>query len=72
VVGRMSMWRLMRRGSAEGRAAKAVEVRHRKPGAAQDKRKDGRYAGRVRLAIAVDRGADSLCGFVENAVTQAR
>jgi len=27
----------------------AVEVRHRKPGTAQDKRKDGRYAGRVRL-----------------------
>ena len=48
--------------------AAAVEVRHRKPGTAQDKRKDGRYAGRVRLAIAADRGADSLCGFVENAV----
>ena len=30
----------------------AVEVRHRKPGTAQDKRKDGRYAGRVRLAVA--------------------
>ena len=49
--------------------AAAVEVRHRKPGTAQDKRKDGRYAGRVRLAIAADRSADSLCGFVENAVT---
>ena len=48
--------------------AAAVEVRHRKPGTAQDKRKDGRYAGRVRLAIAADRSADSLCGFVENAV----
>ena len=35
---------------------------------AQDKRKDGRYAGRARLAIAADRSADSLCGFVENAV----
>ena len=46
----------------------AVEVRHREPGTAQDKRKDGRYAGRVRLAIAADRSADSLCGFVENAV----
>src|ERR1700735_2200312 len=33
----------------------AVEVRHRKPGTAQDKRKDGRYAGRVRLAVAADR-----------------
>jgi transposase-like protein len=49
--------------------AAAVEVRHRKPGTAQDKRKDGRYAGRVRLAIAADRSADSLCGFVESAVT---
>ena len=28
----------------------------------------GRYAGRVRLAIAGDRSADSLCGFVESAV----
>jgi 2-polyprenyl-6-methoxyphenol hydroxylase-like FAD-dependent oxidoreductase len=46
----------------------AVEVRHRKPGTAQDKRKDGRYAGRVRLAVAPDRSAESLCGFVESAV----
>jgi hypothetical protein len=48
--------------------AAAVEVRHRKPGTAQDKRKDGRYAGRVRLAIAPDRSAESLCGFVGSAV----
>jgi transposase-like protein len=46
----------------------AVEVRHREPGTAQEKRKDGRYAGRVRLSIAGDRSAGSLCGFVENAV----
>jgi ISXO2-like transposase domain/Transposase zinc-ribbon domain len=46
----------------------AVEVRHREPGTALDKRKDGRYAGRVRLAVAPDRGAKSLCGFVESAV----
>jgi hypothetical protein len=46
----------------------AVEVRHRKPGTAQDKRRDGRFAGRVRLAIVADRSADSLCRFVENAV----
>jgi len=46
----------------------AVEVRHREPGTAQDKRKDGRYAGRVRLAIVPDRSAESLCGFVEGAV----
>ncbi len=48
--------------------AAAVEVRHRKPGTAQDKRKDGRYAGRVRLAIAPDRSAELLCGFVGSAV----
>ena len=47
----------------------AVEVRHQKVGTAQDKRKDGRYAGRVRLAVAADRSARSLCGFVESVVT---
>lgn len=46
----------------------AVEVRHRKPGTAQDARKDGRYAGRVRLAVVPDRSAEQLCGFVESAV----
>jgi len=46
----------------------AVEVRHREPGSAQDKRKDGRYAGRVRLAIATDRSTEALVGFVESAV----
>src|SRR4051794_33389560 len=44
----------------------AVEVRHRESGTAQDKRKG--YAGRIRLAIATDRGAGSLGGFVESAV----
>ena len=48
--------------------AGAVEVRRRKPGTAQDKRKGGRYAGRVRLAVMDDRSAASLCGFVESAV----
>ena len=48
--------------------AAAVEVRHRKPGTAQDQRKDGRYAGRVRLAVVADRSANSLCGFVRSAV----
>src|SRR3954447_4477727 len=43
-------------------------VEHREPGTAQDKRKDGRYAGRIRLAIATDRGAGSLGGFVKSAV----
>ena len=31
-------------------------------------RKDGRYAGRVRLAVVLDRSAESLCGFVESTV----
>jgi len=46
----------------------AVEVRRREPGSAQDKRNDGRYAGRVRLAVAADRSADALGGFVESAI----
>jgi hypothetical protein len=37
-------------------------------GPAEDRRKDGSYAGRVRLAVAADRSAESLCGFVESAV----
>src|SRR6516162_4435773 len=37
----------------------AVEVRQRKPGTKLDKRKGGRYAGRVRLAIVADRSAES-------------
>jgi hypothetical protein len=40
----------------------AVQVRQRKPGTKLDKRKGGRYAGRVPLAIVPDRGAESLCG----------
>ena len=44
----------------------AIEVRHRKPGTKLDNRKDGRYAGRVRLAVVLDRSAESLCGFVES------
>ena len=46
----------------------AVEVRHREPGTAQDRRRNGRYAGRVRLAIAADRSADALGCFVKSAV----
>jgi hypothetical protein len=46
----------------------AVEVRHRNPGTARDRRRDGRHAGRVRLAVAADRSAKSLCGFVGGAV----
>src|SRR5450759_1603000 len=48
--------------------ATAVEVRQRKPGTKLDKRKGGRYAGRVRLAVVPDRSAKSLCGFVEGSV----
>ena len=49
-------------------SACAIEVRHRKPGTKLDNRKDGRYAGRVRLAVVLDRSAESLCGFVESTV----
>jgi len=49
--------------------AAAVEVRQRKPGSKLDKRKNGRYAGRVRLALVPDRSAESLCGFVKSVVT---
>ncbi|MBF0304998.1 MAG: IS1595 family transposase, partial [Alphaproteobacteria bacterium] len=45
-----------------------VEVRPREPGTVQDDGMDGRYAGRVRLAIVPDRSSESLCGFVEDAV----
>jgi len=46
----------------------AVDIRQRKPGTKLDKRKGGRYAGRVRLAVVPDRSAKSLCGFVKNVV----
>ena len=48
--------------------AGAVEVRQRQPGTKLDKRKGGRYAGRVRLAVVSDRSADSLGGFAASAV----
>ena len=48
--------------------ASAVEVRQRKPGTQLDKRKGGRYAGRVRLAVVPDRSTKSLCGFVDGSV----
>ena len=46
-----------------------VKARHRNTRTAQITRKDGRYAGRVRLAVVSDRSAGSLCGLVENTVT---
>jgi len=48
--------------------AGAIEVRQRKRGGSLDKRRTGRYAGRVRLAVVPDRSAKSLVGFIENAV----
>ena len=51
--------------------AAAVEVRHRKPGTALDKRNDGRYAGRVRLSVVADRSIASLCGFVQRTTMPA-
>jgi hypothetical protein len=49
--------------------AGAVEVRQRKLGGSLNKRKTGRYAGRVRLAVVPDRSAQSLVGFIERTVT---
>ena len=44
----------------------AIEVRHRKPGTKLDNRKDGRYAGRVRLAVVLDRIKDMVVRGGEN------
>ncbi len=48
--------------------AGAVEVRQRKRAGSLNKRKTGRYAGRVRLALVLDRSAQSLGGFIESTV----
>lgn len=48
--------------------AGAVEVRQRKHAGSLNKRKSGRYAGRVRLALVPDRSAKSLGGFIKSAV----
>lgn len=45
----------------------AVEVRQREPSVTK-KRRGGRYAGRLRIEVVPDRTAESLCGFIENAV----
>jgi len=47
----------------------AVEVYRRKSDTSLNKRRNGRYAGRIRLAVVPDRSADSLCGFVESVIT---
>ncbi len=39
----------------------AVDIRQRKPGTKLDKRKGGRYAGRVRLAVVPKPVAPSRC-----------
>lgn len=49
--------------------AGAVEVKQRKQGGSLNKRRTGRYAGRVRLAVVPDRSAKSLSGFIERVVT---
>jgi hypothetical protein len=49
--------------------AGAVEVHQRKRAGSLNKRKTGRYAGRVRLALVPDRSAKSLGGFIESTVT---
>jgi transposase-like protein len=46
----------------------AVEVRQRKKDGSLIKRRTGRYAGRVRLAVAPDRSAKSLGGFIDRTV----
>lgn len=48
--------------------AGAVEVRQRKRDSGLNKRKTGRYAGRVRLTLVPDRSAPSLGGFIERSV----
>lgn len=49
--------------------AGAVEGKQRKHGGSLNKRRTGRYAGRVRLAVVPDRRAKSLGGFIERVVT---
>ena len=49
--------------------AGAVEVKWRKGDSKLNKRKSGRIAGRIRLAVVPDRSAASLCGFIKNTVT---
>ena len=48
--------------------AGAGEVRQRKSASSRNKRKTGRYAGRVRLAVVPDRSARSPGGFIKRNV----
>ena len=74
-----TMLRWTKPGLAGERVGKAVVFTTRFPSpvpsrcviesrAPSSNRKDGRYAGRVRLAVVLDRSAESLCGFVESTV----
>ena len=45
--------------------AGAVEASQRKSASSRNKRKTGRYAGRVRLAVVPDRSGRSLGGFIK-------
>src|SRR3972149_5128659 len=49
--------------------AGAVEVKQRRHDGGLNKRRTGRYAGRVRLAVVPDRSAKSLGGFIKRVVT---
>jgi transposase-like protein len=51
--------------------AGAVEVRERDKPNARSKRRNGRYAGRVRLALLPNRGARALGGFIGRSVEPA-
>lgn len=46
----------------------AVEVRHRQSDSPLNNRRDGRYAGRIRLSVVPNRSSASLCGFTQGAV----
>jgi transposase-like protein/predicted RNA-binding Zn-ribbon protein involved in translation (DUF1610 family) len=48
--------------------AAAVEVRQREPNSKPNTRKNGRYAGRVRLAVVRNRSSASLSSFVQHVV----
>src|ERR1700730_7501201 len=52
-----------------GQSRDLVEIHQRKPENVKGvPRRNGRYAGRIRMEVVADRSARSLCGFVEAAV----
>ena len=67
--GRQDVRRGPRRPRDQSLVIAAVEVRQRKPENVKGvPRRNGRYAGRIRMEVVPDRSARSLCGFVEAAV----